>query len=295
MIYLKSIRLLNDGEEFGILQFKKNIHNDFYPLKIFPEKDLTYIEFEPITIFYGGNGSGKTTILNIISDGIQASKRNIVKRSELFNDYVCSCKKSMQKINQDELKEIKYISSDDVFDYLLDQRAINSGINRRKEELIEEYNNYKYSPSTNYNSSFNQYEELKNEIDSKKMSVSKYVRTRLKNNNTIQESNGETALDFWENQIEDNSLYIIDEPENSLSAENQLKLKKFIEESARFYNCQFIIATHSPFLLALEFAKVYDLDSYPVKEREWTKLENVKAYYKFFKEHEKDFEKRKIE
>lgn len=122
------------------------------------------------------------------------------------------------------------------------------------------------------------------------MTVSKYVRTRLKNNNIVQESNGETALDFWQNQIEDNALYIIDEPENSLSAENQLKLKKFIEESARFYNCQFIIATHSPFLLALDRAKIYDLDSLPVRDKKWTELENVKVYNQFFKDHSEEFE-----
>ena len=40
-------------------------------------------------------------------------------------------------------------------------------------------------------------------------------------------------------------LYLLDEPENSLSAELQLDLLKFIENSARFYNCQFIISTHS--------------------------------------------------
>ena len=42
------------------------------------------------------------------------------------------------------------------------------------------------------------------------------------------------------------------------------KLKKFIEDSVRFYNCQFIISTHSPFLLSMNDAKVYDLDSFPV-------------------------------
>ena len=58
--------------------------------------------------------------------------------------------------------------------------------------------------------------------------------------------------------------YLLDEPENSLSAENQLKLKQFIEDSARFYNCQFIISTHSPFILSLTDALIYDLDSNPV-------------------------------
>ena len=289
MIYLKNFSLLEEVDESNMITFKMNIHNNLYPLKIFPEKGFKYIEFEPITIFYGGNGSGKTTILNIISDSINASKRNIDKKGDLFNQYVELCKQHYELIHKDECKAIKYISSDDIFDYLLDLKAINSNVNRRKADLINEYYEYKNTNAERYSSSLNQYENLKNKVDSSRMTVSKYVRTRLRNNNIIQESNGETALDFWQNEIEDNALYIIDEPENSLSAENQLKLKTFIEESTRFYNCQFIIATHSPFLLALRDAKIYDLDCVPVESKKWTELENVKVYNEFFKEHSDEF------
>lgn len=116
-----------------------------------------------------------------------------------------------------------------------------------------------------------------------------YIRTRLMNNNFVEQSNGESALMFWEREIKENGIYILDEPENSLSAENQLKLKKFIEESARFYNCQFIISTHSPFLLSLEEATIYDLDSIPVTIKNWTNLKNMKIYYDFFKENKDKF------
>ena len=291
MIYLKSFKLLDTKAENDIMFFfAKNISNgSYYPLNMFTIKEFENIEFEPITIFYGGNGSGKTTILNIIGDTINASRRCINKRGDIFNAYIELCKNRYELIHQKECRIIKFISSDDVFDCLLDLRAINSGVNRRKEDLIKEYNDYKYTLGSDLNLALEQYEELKNKVDANRMTVSKYVRTRLKNNTIIQESNGETALDFWQREIEEDSLYIIDEPENSLSAENQLKLKTFIEESARFYNCQFIIATHSPFLLALKDAKIYDLDSVPVKDKKWTELDNVRVYNDFFKEHSDEF------
>ena len=289
MIYLKSFKLLTQRQEHDVMFGTTNINENVYPLKMFPDKDFQSIEFEPITIFYGGNGSGKTTILNIISDTVNASRRNIDKRNEVFNSYTQICKMNCELIHQDECKEIKFISSDDIFDCLLDLRAINSGVNRRKEYLVKEYNDYKYTPASELNSSLEQYEELKNKVDANRMTVSKYVRTRLRNKDINRESNGETALDFWQREIEDNSLYIIDEPENSLSAENQLKLKAFIEESARFYNCQFVIATHSPFLLSLKDAKIYDLDSSPVNVKNWTELDNVRIYNDFFKEHSDEF------
>ncbi len=287
MIYLKSFNLLNMQKEHDLMfRFAKNIHSSTYPLGLFPNKEFERIEFEPITIFYGGNGSGKTTLLNIIGQNLNASKRSINRLGELFNQYVELC--SRELIHEADCKSIKYISSDDVFDCLLDLRAINSNVNRRKDALINEYNEYKNTSSESINI-FDQYDELKNKVDTNHMTVSQYVRTRLKNNTINQESNGETALDFWQREIEDNSLYIIDEPENSLSAENQIKLKSFIEESARFYNCQFIIATHSPFLLALDGAKIYDLDSIPVSVKKWTELGNVKVYNEFFKEHKSEF------
>ena len=102
MIYLKSLRLLNDSEEYHIIMSKMNIHNNIYPLKIFAEKQLENIEFEPITIFYGGNGSGKTTILNIIADAVKASKRNIDKKGDLFQQYVKMTQ--FEEINRSECK-----------------------------------------------------------------------------------------------------------------------------------------------------------------------------------------------
>ena len=96
-------------------------------------------------------------------------------------------------------------------------------------------------------------------------------------------------MTFWQNEIKENSIYILDEPENSLSAVNQLKLKKFIEDSARFYGCQFIISTHSPFLLSLKNAIIYNLDKIPVSIDKWNELESIQTYYNFFKEKEDEF------
>lgn len=75
-----------------------------------------------------------------------------------------------------------------------------------------------------------------------------------------------------------------------MSAENQLKLKNFLEESARFFNCQFIISTHSPFILSLKGAKIYDLDSNPIANKKWYELSNIKTYYNFFKDNKEEFE-----
>lgn len=185
----------------------------------------------------------------------------ITKKGELYDDYIS--KLSDFELSSNGLKDIKFISSDDVFDYILDLRAINDDVVRRKELLKDEYYETKYK--NNYaENQITDYEELKNKVDARRYTVSKYIRTKLGNNTILEKSNGESALEFWQNEIKESSVYLLDEPENSLSAENQIKLALYIEESARFYDCQFIIATHSPFFLSLKDAKIYDIDSTPV-------------------------------
>ena len=102
-------------------------------------------------------------------------------------------------------------------------------------------------------------------------------------------SNGESALDIFESAIKENSLYLLDEPENSLSAAHQKELAGFISDSARFYGCQFIISSHSPFVLSIKGAVIYDLDSIPVTVRKWSELESMKEYYELFKDRKDEF------
>lgn len=282
MVYLKEFKILNANEEQFCLD-ERRIFNNYYPLYIFPSKEFEKITFEPITIFYGGNGSGKTTLLNIIGNKLNASRETTINKGVFFDNYVNLCKYEM---SYEEPEEIKIISSDDIFDYLLDIRAINANVNRRKNTLTKEFLDKKYNTD---NFSITEHEAIKDAYDAKHKTMSSYIRGRLMNNNIIEQSNGESALMFWEQDIKENGIYILDEPENSLSAENQLKLKQFIEDSARFYNCQFIISTHSPFLLSLIDALIYDLDEVPVKTKKWSELPNVKIYYNFFKEKEDDF------
>lgn len=288
MVYLKKFTLLDEIQEHNIEfnEERRNIFNNYYPLHLFSSKSFKEINFDKITIFYGGNGSGKTTLINMISQKLNASRKSPIDKGLYFDLYVEHCDYEM---SFEQPMEIKLITSDDVFDYLIDVRSINANVNRQKERLSKEYLDYKFNNNGN---SFDNYDELKMSYDSKRKSMSKFVRERLGNNNIIEWSNGESALMFWEREIKEDSIYILDEPENSLSAENQLKLKRFIEDSTRFYNCQFIISTHSPFLLKLMDAKIYDLDDTPVVTKKWTELSNVLVYYNFFKQYEEEFDKK---
>lgn len=282
MTYIKEFNLPDSDTEYdSIVHERKTGFINVYPFNIFSNKELTKIKFNKITIFYGENGSGKSTILNIISEKLNAKKSNNFVKGEYFNKYL--------RLTSYELSntpdEIKLISSNDVFDYLNDIKSLNSNIDKNRSRLYEEYMENKYS---SIDSIFD-YEKLKDQVDSKKKTMCTYTRERLRKNNIQEESNGEAALRYFESEINENSLYILDEPENSLSASSQIKLVKYIEESVRFYNCEFIISTHSPFILSLMDALIYDLDSIPVTTKNWTDLPNVKIYKDFFFENKDKF------
>nr|WP_028307131.1 AAA family ATPase [Desulfitibacter alkalitolerans] len=90
--------------------------------------------------------------------------------------------------------------------------------------------------------------------------------------------------------VESNALYLLDEPEVSLSPANQTQLAEKINEMSRLLGCQFIISTHSPFMLGTLNAKIYNLDSRELEVTKWTELENVRYFYNFFERHKSEFE-----
>ena len=283
MIYLRNFSFPSEDREYNfILDEKRTCFDTFYPFKILSKNDFTEIDFEPVTILYGGNGSGKSTALNVIAEKIEASRDTIFNKSNFFKDYVDMC--DMDEVKVAGIKRI--ITSDDVFDYILNLRNLNEGIDNKRENLFGDYLDAKYSGFKM--KSLEDYEELKKVNSARSKTMSKFIRKNLMSNVRLY-SNGESAYRYFIEKITENGLYILDEPENSLSPKRQIELMSFIEDSARFFGCQFIISTHSPFLLAIKGAKIYDLDESPVSVKPWTSLENVRTYYEFFKSHDSEF------
>ena len=241
------------------------------------------LDFEPVTILYGGNGSGKTTALNVIGERLKLYRDTLYNRTNFFEDYLDLCSFETEAPIP---KDSRIITSDDVFDFMLNLRSLNEGIDQKREDLFQEYLEDKYSHFQM--KSLNDYERLKKVNMAKSKTQSKYVRNNLMDN-VREHSNGESAFLYFTEKIKENGLYLLDEPENSLSPDRQQELIKFLEDSARFFGCQFIIATHSPFLLSMKGAKIYDMNEDPVDVKRWTELQNVRAYFDFFKKHEGEF------
>ena len=284
MLFLDRFKFPDGEREFDFfLSIKRKCYDNFYPFQVLPQKGFQQIDFEPITILYGGNGTGKSTVLNIIAEKLNIQRESLYNRSSFFEDYIRLCEATLA---EDLTAESKIITSDDVFNYMLNLRALNEGIDQKREELFDEYLDAKYS---NFKmQSLDDYHKLKKVNQARSKTQSKFVRANLMDN-FKGNSNGESAYHYFTQSIKGDALYILDEPENSLSAKKQIELVSFLEEYARYEKCQFIISTHSPFLLSMRGAKIYDMDASPVDVKHWTELESVRMYQQFFKKHEQDF------
>lgn len=282
MVYLSGFGFPGEQKEYAFrLKILRTCYDAMYPF-VLSAHGLERLDFEPVTILYGGNGSGKTTALNVIAEKLGAKRDSLYNRSSFFGDYVKLCNYHMAK----KPDTVRIITSDDVFDFMLNVRTLNDGIDEKREELFDEYVTSKSSLSEF--KSLDDYERLKKICASRRMTQSKYVRKNL-TDNVRERSNGESAFAYFTNTICDGGLYLLDEPENSLSPERQLALLKYLEDSARFFGCQFIIATHSPFLLSMHGAKIYDLDGEAAEVKKWTELKNVRIFYDFFLKHGPEF------
>ena len=295
-MYITHFSLPSFNEEFAVLyhedgpmlgQMKCNSGN-IYPFNIFPDRvekmgSLSLDFMSPITILYGNNGSGKTTILNLIAEYINASRHSTFNKSGLFYDYLELCNGNLKERGQKKLM----ITSDDVFEHLLRERRkfdiFNSERIRYTEHISHErlrFDRERVSIDFDDPESIDAYKrrcQVLNNSNSKlivqKMGVDK-----------MGQSNGETAIDFFTDQIQTRGLYLIDEPENSLSPKMQQALADYIKVMTQELDCQFIIASHSPFFIGIEGAAVYDLDSHIIEPCDWRELESIQVYREFFRQ-----------
>jgi len=101
-------------------------------------------------------------------------------------------------------------------------------------------------------------------------------------------SHGESFLTLIESRMDDAGFFILDEPESALSFHGQLKLLR-IMHIACSYGAQFILATHSPMLMAYPGARIYELDEQGSSLVDWEDVEAVDLWRSFLTEPDRFF------
>ena len=85
MIFLNSFSFPTKDDEYNFfVEQKMTCYNSFYPFQVLSEKGISLLDFSHITVFYGGNCSGKTTALNIIGETLGVRRDSLYNRSSFF-------------------------------------------------------------------------------------------------------------------------------------------------------------------------------------------------------------------
>ncbi|HZF67130.1 MAG TPA: AAA family ATPase [Gemmatirosa sp.] len=89
-------------------------------------------------------------------------------------------------------------------------------------------------------------------------------------------SHGESFMDLFQQRVAGGGLYLLDEPEAPLSPQRQLSFLALMHDAVQ-EGAQFVVATHSPILLAYPGARIYGFDDAPVREVPYEELEHVRV------------------
>ena len=100
----------------------------------------------------------------------------------------------------------------------------------------------------------------------------------------VTQSHGQSMMAYFRSCYKRKGIYFLDEPETALSPKSQLDLIDILRENGKAGYAQFLIATHSPILLACEDATIFSFDHCPVREIAYSETEHYKIYKRFLLE-----------
>lgn len=213
-----------------------------YPFCLTAIKKLSTLEFHPkVTFFVGENGTGKSTILEAIA---VACGFNAEGGTKNFNFNTNSTHSELHNY----IKLIKGV------------RTPKDGFFLRAESF--------YNLATNI-------EELDKEgSPSKTRIIDSYGGKSLH-----RQSHGESFFSVFMNRFSGNGLYILDEPEAALSPSRQMSMITRMHELVQ-EGSQFIIATHSPIIMAYPKAVIYEIRD-DIREVDYEKTEHYSIMKSF--------------
>ncbi|MCK4449393.1 MAG: AAA family ATPase [Anaerolineae bacterium] len=95
-------------------------------------------------------------------------------------------------------------------------------------------------------------------------------------------SHGEAILSYFSGRYHIKGLYILDEPEAAFSPSSQVRFLKLLRRLEAEGHAQFIMATHSPILLAYPGAQIFSFDSSRIEEVDYEDTAHYRLYKQFF-------------
>lgn len=250
MIYLKSINLKAGSKSEG------------YPFDVPVIKSMDRMEFDsPVSLFVGENGSGKSTVIEAmaVAIGLPTIGYDNADTDKTLN-HVRRLSQCLTLAWSIKTHRGFFLRSEDFFNFTRRLSELKREMTLRLEEIDEEYRD-----RSAYARSLARLPYLKS-----------LAETRERYGEDLDAySHGESFLKLFQSRFVPGGLYLMDEPEVPLSPIRQLSLISMISDMVK-ENCQFIIATHSPILMAIPGAAIYNFDENPPNRVGYEELEHVR-------------------
>jgi predicted ATPase len=234
MVFLKSVSVKRtSGDATG------------FPFSLPLVQSFTSLSFDiPVTFLVGENGSGKSTILEAVAAAagcVTVGSENIERDTTL--DSIRAFSRCLRLAWVKRTHRGFFLRAEDFFGFAKRLRTMAHEL----QEEADKYSGDDYGSRLARGSLLGQRRAL----------VEKYGE------NLDANSHGECFLKLFEERFVPEGLYLLDEPEVPLSPLRQLALLSMLKQMVITRNAQFIIATHSPILMAFPGARIYNFDEIP--------------------------------
>jgi predicted ATPase len=257
MIFLKSITVRKLPAQPG----------DPFPFNLPILKSLEEMDFtSPVTFFVGENGSGKSTLLEALACAVGSI--TVGSESVKTDKTLDPVRKFSQQLHLSWHKRTHkgfFLRAEDFFGYAKQQAQIRQEFEDDLRAVDQEYAG-----------------RSKLAVDLAKLPYNSELHDmrRRYGDGLDTVSHGESFLTLFQSRFVPNGLYLLDEPEAPLSPFRQLAflaaLKRMVAQDS-----QFIIATHSPIIMAFPDAVILSFDSTPLRQVDYSDLEHVKLMKAF--------------
>jgi predicted ATPase len=260
MIHLRTVNLPKNGAD-DTAQFPFSVP----AIRSFAGAE---IEFSTeVTFLVGENGSGKSTFLEALA--CAAGSITVGSESVEGDRTLAAVRLLARKLKLSWSKRKHagfFMRSEDFFGYVKWMRNIREDYERELAAIDEEYKD-----RSNMARGLAKMPFLRELAD---------MRQRY-GEDLDANSHGESYFTLFKARFVPNGLYLLDEPEAPLSPMRQLGLLSILKMMVEEHNAQFIIATHSPMLMAFPNATIYSFDSNTIHPIAYHEVEHVAVMKSF--------------
>jgi predicted ATPase len=251
MVHLKSIT---------VREFSRH-DLEAFPFTLEIVKSLREIQFAaPVTFLVGENGSGKSTVLEALACAVESI--TVGSESVRTDKSLVPLRKLAQYFRLAWTKRTRkgfFLRAEDFFGYARSLRQTQEEYQQELENIKDEYKGRSQYAQALASMPYNgQLADMRKRYGD---GLDRY-------------SHGESFLTLFQSRFVPDGLYLLDEPEAALSPMRQLTFLAAVKEMVR-QNAQFIIATHSPIILAFPEAQILQFANGKIERVKYGQLEHV--------------------